>query len=121
MSADAKARDPGRLHGALSDRPQAPEVPGLGTPRSSRADDGRACWTGCCDYQGQRVPGRRRGRWRSASPRSWGRPARYVIPEGLDTALLPETAARRAMVNTNDGAQGLRADRAGPSNRVTPW
>ena len=105
MSADAKTEILERLHGALSDHPQAPEVPRdyRHTSELSRDEIVDMLEDRLLDYKANVY----RETAQTVAQRiatQLGASARYVIPEGLDTALLPEeTAARRAIVDPNDG------------------
>ena len=105
MSADAKTEILERLHGALADRPQAPEVPRgyRHTSELSREEIVDMLEDRLVDYKANVF----RETAQTVADRiatQLGASARYVIPEGLDTALLPdETAARRAIVDPNDG------------------
>ena len=105
MSADAKTKILERLHGALADRPQAPEVPRgyRHTSELSREEIVDMLEDRLVDYKANVF----RETAQTVADRiatQLGASARYVIPEGLDTALLPdETAARRAIVDPNDG------------------
>ena len=105
MSADAKTEILERLNGALADRPRAPHV-----PRDYRhtSDLGR---DEIIDMLEDRLLDYKANVYRETAQTvaqrvatQLGTSARYVIPEGLDTAWLPEeTAARRAIVDPNDG------------------
>ena len=105
MSADAKTEILERLHGALADRPQAPEVPRgyRHTSELSREEIVDMLEDRLVDYKANVF----RETAQTVAERiatQLGASARYVVPEGLDTALLPEeTAARRAIVDPNDG------------------
>ena len=105
MSADAKTEILERLHGALADHPQAPEVPRgyRHTSELSREEIVDMLEDRLVDYKANVF----RETAQTVADRiatQLGASARYVIPEGLDTALLPgETAARRAIVDPNDG------------------
>ena len=105
MSADAKTEILERLHGALADHPQAPEVPRgyRHTSELSREEIVDMLEDRLVDYKANVF----RETAQTVAERiatQLGASARYVVPEGLDTALLPEeTAARRAIVDPNDG------------------
>ena len=105
MSADAKTEILERLHGALADHPQAPKVPRgyRHTSELSREEIVDMLEDRLVDYKANVF----RETAQTVADRiatQLGASARYVIPEGLDTALLPgETAARRAIVDPNDG------------------
>ena len=105
MSADAKTEILERLHGALADHPQAPEVPRgyRHTSELSREEIVDMLEDRLVDYKANVF----RETAQTVADRiatQLGASARYVVPEGLDTALLPEeTAARRAIVDPNDG------------------
>ncbi|RKQ37077.1 LutC/YkgG family protein [Kocuria tytonis] len=104
MSTDAKTEILQRLHGALADQPQAPEVPRdyRHTSELSREEIVDVLEDRLLDYKANVY----RETAQTVADRiatQLGTSARYVIPEGLDTALLPEeTAARRAIVDPND-------------------
>ena len=104
MSTDAKTEILARLAGALSDRPQAPEVPRdyRRTSELSRDEIVDMLEDRLVDYKANVF----RETAQTVADRiatQLGASARYVIPEGFDTALLPEdTAARRAIVDPND-------------------
>ena len=104
MSADAKSEILERLHGALRDHPQAPDVPRdyRHTSQLSRDEIIEMLEDRLLDYKANVY----RETAETVADRiaaQLGASARYVVPEGLDTALLPEdTAARRVIVDPND-------------------
>ena len=104
MSAEAKNEILARIRGALADTPAAPEAPRdyRKTTELSRQQIVEMLEDRLVDYKanvfhetadtvGDRIAVQ------------LGASARYVIPAGFDTALLPDdTAARRAIVDPND-------------------
>ncbi|MDO4918269.1 LUD domain-containing protein [Kocuria sp.] len=105
MSTDAKTEILERLNGALRDHPRAPEIP-RDYRRTSELPHEEVV-----DMLEDRLVDYKANVFRETAQTvaeriatQLGASARYVIPEGLDTALLPEeTAARRAIVDPNDG------------------
>ena len=105
MSTDAKTEILERINGALADHPRAPEVPRdyRRTSELSRDETVDLLEDRLVDYKANVF----RETAQTLAQRiatQLGTSARYVVPEGLDTAWLPEdTAARRAIVDPNDG------------------
>lgn len=104
MSADAKTEILARIRGALSDAPAAPHTPRdyRTTSELSRAEIVDMLEDRLVDYKANVF----RETAQTVAERiaaQLGASARYVIPEGFDTAFLPEdTAARRVIVDPND-------------------
>ncbi|MDO4255725.1 MAG: LUD domain-containing protein [Kocuria sp.] len=119
MSTDAKTEILERLAGALSDHPQAPEIPRAYRRHSelSREEIVDTLEDRLLDYKANVF----RETAETVAERiasQLGASARYVIPEGFDTALLPEdTAARRVIVDPND-SRGASALSVRELNRV---
>lgn len=105
MSADAKTEILGRIRGALLDQPRVPEVPRdyRHTSTLSREEIVDVLEDRLVDYKASVF----RETTDTVAERiatQLGASARYVVPAGLDMGLLPEnTAARRAIVDPNDG------------------
>lgn len=105
MSGDARSEILARIRGALADRPEAPEVP-RDYRRETQLDREQIV-----DVLEDRLVDYKANVFRETARTVAGRiatqlgaSARYVIPAGLDTDLLPEdTAARRVIVDPNDG------------------
>lgn len=105
MTADAKTEILARIRGALADSPEVPETPRAyrKTSELSREEIVEMLEDRLVDYKANVF----RETAETVAERiatQLGTSARYVIPEGFDTAFLPEdTAARRAIVDPNDG------------------
>ena len=104
MSADAKSEILARIRGALADQPAVPETPRAyrKTSELSHEEIVEMLEDRLLDYKAKVF----HETAESVAERiatQLGASARYVIPEGFDTELLPEdTAARRAIVDPND-------------------
>ncbi len=104
MSADAKTEILARIRGALTDQPVVPETPRAyrRTSELPREEIVEMLEDRLLDYKANVF----RETAESVAERiatQLGASARYVIPEGFDTAFLPEdTAARRVIMDPND-------------------
>ncbi|MBD2764133.1 LUD domain-containing protein [Kocuria sp. cx-455] len=104
MNADAKTEILARIRGALTDQPVVPETPRAyrKTSELSREEIVEMLEDRLLDYKANVF----RETAESVAERiatQLGASARYVIPEGFDTAFLPEdTAARRVIMDPND-------------------
>ncbi|GAA2117442.1 LutC/YkgG family protein [Kocuria atrinae] len=105
MTADAKTEILARIRGALADSPEVPETPRAyrKTSELSREEIVEMLEDRLVDYKAN-VFHETAETVAERIATQLGTSARYVIPEGFDTAFLPEdTAARRAIVDPNDG------------------
>ena len=105
MSADAKAEILGRIRGALTDQPTAPDVlrDYRRTSQLSRDEIEEMLEDRLVDYKAN-VFHETAETVAERIATQLGASARYVIPAGFDMSLLPkDTAARRAIVDPNDG------------------
>ena len=105
MSADAKTEILARIRGALADQPAVAETPReyRKTSELSREEIVEMLEDRLVDYKAN-VFHETAETVAERIATQLGTSARYVIPEGFDTAFLPEdTAARRAIVDPNDG------------------
>lgn len=107
MTADAKTEILARIRGALADSPAVPETPRAyrKTSELSREEIVDMLEDRLVDYKANVF----RETAETVAERiatQLGASARYVIPAGFDTAFLPDdTAARRAIVDPNDGGK----------------